>query len=300
MSMKQLSPTIAIFGNCHQVEKSKYVERVIRCLYEQGACVCVESYFMDFLRVHLPDCSLILSQLNTFDADQCEADLAISMGGDGTFLNTAEKIGLKNIPIIGVNTGRLGFLADVTPDEIENAMTRLVRGDYLVKHRSLLEARVEGKKLETSPYALNEIAVLKRDNSSLIEVSTWVNGEKLTNYIADGLIISTPTGSTGYSLSVGGPILDPESATIALAPVAPHSLTMRPIVLPDSDKIELKVHSRTRRYLIAIDGRNQSMPIDTKIYIQKAQHTIPVIKMYNQDFFDMLRKKMRWGEDSRV
>lgn len=290
---------IAIFGNTYQVEKCKYVESVVKALQKQGAQVVFEQRFLDFIQtVHPPKCHTMFD-FEGFRAEECDADLAISLGGDGTFLNTAEKLGRRHIPILGINMGRLGFLADVLPTDIEHAMIRVVEGRFSIKERSLIEAIVDDPELGIYPFALNEVALLKHDNSSLIEVETTVDGELLTNYLADGLIVCTPTGSTGYSLSVGGPILEPQSATFCLSPVAPHSLTMRPVVLRDDVTIDLRVKSRSGSFLIAIDGRSKSLPVNTMLHLRKADYTIPVVKMHPQDFFFMLREKMMWGKDQR-
>ncbi len=290
---------VALFGNTYQKEKCKYVEQVLCALLRQGVEVRIEHRFLQFLRSVLSPTGCTFDRFAPFHAAECEADLAISMGGDGTFLNTAEKIGRRRIPILGINTGHLGFLADVTPNDIETAVQRVVEGRYSVCERSLIEATVEGSDLEIYPYALNEVAVLKHDNSSLIEIGTWVDGELLTHYLADGLIICTPTGSTGYSLSVGGPVLEPQSATFCLSPVAPHSLTMRPVVLHDDVRITLRARSRSGSFLIAIDGRSKSLPEGTVIHLRRADYTTLVVKMHPRDFFFMLREKMMWGKDQR-
>lgn len=173
-------------------------------------------------------------------------------------------------------------------------------GNYTVKRRSLIAVEVEGYALDIYPYALNEVAVLKHDNSALIEVQTWVDEALMTNYVADGLLLCTPTGSTAYSLSVGGPIMDPQSATFCLSPVAPHSLTMRPVVLRDDMVVRWNVKSRSGNFLLAIDGRSQTFPAGTTVGLRKADYTVPIVKMHPQDFFFVLREKMMWGLDQRI
>lgn len=295
-----MQPTrIAIFGNPYQEEKSKNFEQVLVALRRQGLQISVEKRFLEFLKAKNIPGSLNLGDMTEFHAAECDADLAVSMGGDGTFLNTAEKIGHRRIPILGINTGRLGFLADVPPTDIDRALSQVMKGDYSLQERSLIEVVAEGCELGVYPFALNEVALLKHDNSSLIEVHTSVDGELLTNYLADGLIICTPTGSTGYSLSVGGPVLAPQSATFCLSPVAPHSLTMRPVVLRDDVTIDLRVKSRSGNFMIAIDGRSTSLPVGTNIRLRRAPYTIPVVKIHSQDFFCTLREKMMWGKDQR-
>lgn len=290
---------IMLFGNVYQTHKNQYVATILKKLEQLGVKICVEAEFAQFIETHL---HLSLCHCLCIESgDGCEADLAISIGGDGTFLGTAAKLGASGIPILGINTGRLGFLADVSPDSIESSLEALCRGDYVVETRSALQMRIEGKgeKLKHPAFALNEVAVLKHDNSSLIEVSTYINKNFLTNYLADGLIVTTPTGSTGYSLSVGGPILTPGSGTLCLSAVAPHSLTARPVVVRDDVNIRLEVRSRSHNFLLTADGRSQSLVEGTTVHICKAAYTVKVIKITHKHFFDTLREKMMWGADNR-
>ena len=225
--------------------------------------------------------------------------MVISMGGDGTFLKAASRVGRKNIPILGINTGRLGFLADISPEEMEETFNEIHENRYEVEERSVLQLKCDNEKLQRDPYALNEIAVLKRDSSSMISIHTAINGAPLTTYQADGLVIATPTGSTAYSLSVGGPIIVPHSKTIAITPVAPHSLNVRPIVIRDDWEITLHVESRNHNFLVAIDGRSEPCQENTELTICRADYTIKVVKRFNHIFFDTLRNKMMWGADVR-
>ena len=221
------------------------------------------------------------------------------MGGDGTFLDVASRVGDKEIPIIGINTGRLGFLASFSPDHIEETMADIYGGNFGVEAHSVLNISCDELELKNYPFALNEIAILKHDISSMISIHTDINDEYLTTYQADGLIISTPTGSTAYSLSVGGPIIVPQSDTISLTPVAPHSLNMRPLVLCDNSEISLRVESRSHSFLISLDGRSQSYPDNIHLRIRKAPYSVKVVTRQGQSFFSTLRKKMMWGADSR-
>ena len=220
------------------------------------------------------------------------------MGGDGTLLRTAAAIGNSITPILGINTGHLGFLADVSPANIDTTIEAFLNGYYTIEERSLLSVE-STQNLSVYPYALNEVAILKFDNSALIQVTAEVDGNLLTSYLADGLIICTPTGSTGYSLSVNGPIISPYSKTFCIAPIAPHSLNIRPVIVDDSSVITLKVTSRTQKFLMAIDGRSQVMDETTTIVLKKAPYTIRVMKIKHQHFFDTLRDKMGWGADQR-
>ena len=234
-----------------------------------------------------------------FEGNDFEADMVLSMGGDGTFLRAASYVGNKNIPILGINTGRLGFLADVSPEEMEDTFKDIYNHNYKVEDRSVLQVISNGQPLKGYPCGLNEIAVLKRDSSSMITIHTSINGAYLTTYQADGLVIATPTGSTAYSLSIGGPVIVPHSNTIAITPVAPHSLNVRPIVINDDWEITLDVESRSHNFLVAIDGRSETCREGTRLNIRKADYNIKVVKRPNHVFFHTLRDKMMWGADGR-
>lgn len=234
------------------------------------------------------------------DGDDFTADMVISIGGDGTFLKAARRVGRKGIPILGINTGRLGFLADISPEEMEETFNEIHAGRYSVEERSVLQLICNDTHLQECPYALNEIAVLKRDSSSMISIRTAINGAFLNTYQADGLVIATPTGSTAYSLSVGGPIIVPHSNTIAITPVAPHSLNVRPIVIRDDWEITLDVESRSHNFLVAIDGRSETCKETTQLTIRRADYSVKVVKRFNHVFFDTLRTKMMWGADGRA
>ena len=231
-----------------------------------------------------------------------DVDMVISMGGDGTFLRAAERVGSLGIPIVGINTGHLGFLADVQTDEIEAFLSSVHRGDYSVRSRSVLRVEVlppefpqsAGQNCQLS-FALNEVAVTKHDSASMIGIHTYVNGEALTTYHGDGLLVATPTGSTAYSLSAGGPIIHPQSSVMLLTAVAPHSLNMRPIIISDDSTVELVVDSRSGRFLIAIDGTSRSVEAGTRILLSKAPYRINVVKQTGSTWFSTLRQKMMWG-----
>ena len=226
-------------------------------------------------------------------------DYVISMGGDGTFLEAANKVGGREIPILGVNMGRLGFLADVLPSEIETTLDHVLRGDHIIEDHTVIKLETNGETVECNPFALNDIAVLKRDSASMISIRAYVNGDFLVNYQADGLIIATPTGSTAYSLSNGGPIIVPQSGSLCITPVAPHSLNIRPIVINDTSVIELEVCSRSHNFLVAVDGRSMKMAEETRLTIRKAPYTIKLIKLKSQRYFSTLHEKLMWGADTR-
>lgn len=282
----------ALFGNTYQTKKSAHIATLLETLHAYGAELYIDREFYIFLPEEL---TRKYPPHGIFEGGDFDADMVISMGGDGTFLKSAMRVGNRNIPILGINTGRLGFLADISPEEIKETFHEICNGHYQVEDRSVLHLHNDGLSARGYPYALNEIAVLKRDSSSMISIHTHINGALLTTYQADGLVISTPTGSTAYSLSVGGPIMVPHADTIAITPVAPHSLNIRPIVVRDDWEITLEVESRSHNFLVAIDGRSESYQEGIRLTITKADYCIKVVKRYNHIFFKTLREKMMWG-----
>lgn len=281
----------ALFGNRYQASKSIYLERILKTLQDHSVHFCVENEFAAFITSEL---GIPLSDMDCFKSNDFDADIAISVGGDGTFLSTVAKLHGRDIPVLGVNTGRLGFLADVDPAHFAEALQALQEGRYRTETHSLIQTQTTTEGLQIPPFALNEIALLKHDNSSTIDIFVEVNGETLTRYVADGLVVSTPTGSTGYNLSSGGPIIHPGADVFCLTPVAPHSLSIRPIVLPDSVTITLRVKSRMGRYLLAIDGRSKSLPDNVTISLQRAQWNVRVLKIFHTEYFNTLREKLGW------
>ena len=267
----------ALFGNEFQAKKAASTQKVIDTLSALGGDVVVE-----------PSCD-----------ENFHADFAISIGGDGTFLKTASIVGAKGIPIIGVNIGRLGFLADVRDDEIEQAFSAIYEGRYRIEEHAVISLTAEGVPQDFIPHALNDIAVMKRDNASMITIYACVDGDPLVTYQADGLVVSTPTGSTAYNLSNGGPIMLSQTEVLCLTPIAPHSLSIRPIVVPNDCVIELEVESRSHNFLVAVDGRSATLDEQVRIRISKADHKVKIVKRESENFFSTLREKMMWGKDVR-
>lgn len=287
----------AFFGNEYQAKKSQAVYKIIAFLQQRKAEILMDKPFYEFITQGQ---RLDISVTRVFEDDDFEADFAVSMGGDGTLLETAARVGAKEIPIIGVNIGRLGFLAAVNPSEIENAFGAVYGGDYIVKEHTVIKLETEGGgEVMTSPYALNDIALLKRDNASMISIRTSINDEYLMTYQADGIIVTTPTGSTAYSLSNGGPVIAPGTETLCLTAVAPHSLTVRSIVLPDNCVITMKVESRSHNFLAAVDGRSVSLDDGTVVRISKAAYAARIVRFSDMRYFTTLREKMMWGLDQR-
>jgi NAD+ kinase len=228
-----------------------------------------------------------------------KVDMLFSIGGDGTFLEAVTYVRDTEIPIVGINSGRLGFLADISRDELPAALAEIESGQYQVKKLSLLELISPENIAGDFNYALNEFAVHKRDSSSMITIHTYLNNEYLNSYWADGLIVSTPTGSTAYSLSVGGPIMHPASQGIIITPIAPHNLTVRPLVIPDNMELTLKVEGRGGKFLASLDSRSVVVKDCTELKIRKAGFTINMVERTNQSFYSTLRNKLMWGADRR-
>ena len=285
---------IAIFGSKHQ--KKEQVEKLFRILIDNEAEIYLQEKFFNYLRdvLHLQYTIAGIIKDSDFDAD-----IVISIGGDGTFLRTASVIGKRDIPILGINAGRLGFLADVGEDDLEDTFQDIFTGNYRIEHRSQLQLSTEHKDYHGFNYALNEIAILKQDTASMVTVHAHINGEYLNSYEADGLIVATPTGSTAYALSVGGPVMEPTASNFIMAAVAPHSLSNRPLVVSDSSIITLDIESRSNSFLISLDGRSNVFKTGTRLLIRKADFTLKVIKRRENTFFDTLRNKLKWGVDPR-
>ena len=286
----------ALFGKEFQAGKTVSIHRLIDSLKARGAEIYIERTFFRYITSAL---GMAVELSGVFDHYNFDGDFVISIGGDGTFLRAASMVGSKATPIIGVNTGRLGFLADIHPDEIDHAIAEIADGHYAVEPHAVIMVEADGEIIEGSPFALNDIAVLKRDNAAMISVRTCINGEYLVTYQADGLIVSTPTGSTAYGLSNGGPIIVPDADILCLTPVAPHSLNVRPIVINDDSEITLEVESRSHNFLVAIDGRSEKLLESTRLTIRKAPYTINIVKRDSRSYFSTLREKMMWGADHR-
>lgn len=292
---------IAIFGKRRQSpDDISHIVALIDRLAELGIFVSIDSRFFEAMT------KATVSPLQAddiFDDDDFSADFCFSIGGDGTFLRTARRVAAKEIPIIGFNTGHLGFLAEQSIAEAPRMTERLLEGDYTVESRSLLECKGIGRNMrgvmEDRGFALNEIAILRQDTASMITVNTRLDGMPVASYQGDGLIVSTPTGSTAYNLSVGGPIVQPTAPCWVLSPIAPHSLTMRPLVVADSHEIDIDVESRTDTYRVTLDGRSFILPIDTRLLLRRAPFVTKIVHTPNHNFIEILREKLLWGISKR-
>lgn len=287
---------IAVFGNQYQDNRVDVIGQLFDILLLSGAYVEVEEGFYAYVKRSCPGIEVVRLEAGA----PLTADVVVSVGGDGTFLRAASWVGDREIPIVGVNTGHLGYLSDVSIDDITQMMRRIVSGDYRVECRSLIEVTADSGEPLLQKYALNEVAVLKHDSLSMLYIDAVIDGVPLSTYVGDGLIVATPTGSTAYNLSVGGPIMHPACRSLVLSPVAAHSLTMRPLVVPDNVEITLGMRSdRSQTFMLSVDGVSMPMPINSKLRLRKASHCVKVIIRNEHDFAGTLRSKLMWGKDVR-
>lgn len=289
---------IAVYSQYYKGNEASF-SALLEALSKKTSEVFVEENFFQLITEQLDFKTSV--PIKTFQALDESFDLLISIGGDGTILRAITYVSNLAIPIIGVNTGRLGFLATIQNNRIESAIDSIFEGNYKISERSLLcvETNPENEDLTQLNFALNEIAISRKNTTSMITVETHLDGEYLTSYWADGLIVSTPTGSTGYSLSCGGPVISPAAKSFAITPIAPHNLNARPLIIPDHTQIQLKVDGREDFYLISLDSRIATLHNSTIVTIKKADFKIKMIELYSESFIDTLRKKLLWGEDKR-
>jgi NAD+ kinase len=288
----------AIFGQYYQNNTDEIVEKVLSFFNNKGCEAIIEEQFYSQLKIKNSFSCKTFSSHSELEHDIIAL---ISIGGDGTILRAVTYVRDKNIPIVGINAGRLGFLATVQIENIEEFLEEVINGNYRISKRSLLSLRCEPRNPDLTDlnFALNEITVSRKDTTSMITIETCLNNEYLTSYWADGLIISTPTGSTGYSLSCGGPILTPEVNSLVITPIAPHNLNARPLVIPDDTEIKLTVSGRENEYLVSLDSRITSVTNETTLFINKSGFQINLIEFNKEGFLPTIRKKLLWGEDRR-
>lgn len=287
-----MSMRIAVYGSRHQGSFITPVNRLLTTLAESGAQLTIHRKLFECLEQNgaEPPLSARITSSTRF-----EADLALSVGGDGTFLNTARWVSGKEIPILGINTGHLGFLSGIDIDSIESLPNLILNRDYDVENRTMLMAEGNGIHESMRPYALNEVALLKCDSASMITVAVSINGLGAVDYKCDGLIISTPTGSSGYNLSVGGPLMQPTTPALTISPIAPHSLTMRPLVISDTATIRVKVTSRSEHFHLSLDGKSRLMPEGAELTVSRAPFVTRIAHTRGHNFIDTLRAKLLWG-----
>lgn len=280
---------IAIFGNAMKAETLSEVTHLIEFMQLRDVSILLSQELRQELNLRE------FPEFNPETASDEGIDFALSVGGDGTFLTTAAQVGSSNVPIVGINCGKLGFLAEVRTSDVDVIMDQLIQGKYTIEKRGVLQVAASDNRLIPYPYALNEIAIMKQGLSSMIAIETQVNGSPLTTYAADGLVISTPTGSTAYNMSVGGPLMVPQARGILLSPIASHSLNVRPLVIPDDWKLDMKISSRNGNYLVSVDGRSLTITDDITLHIEKAQRTIKLVQVGEHSFIQSLKEKLSWG-----
>ena len=289
---------IAIFGKKFGVEFREKCDILFRLLAENSVEVVIYRPFYDFLK---KEKNISVEANNFFDShlNLPDSNLIFSIGGDGTFLETVTYIRDRNIPIVGINSGRMGFLADISMQELPEAISEIINGKFNIRKVDLLRIDTETDVFGDMNFAMNELAIHKRDSASMITIHTYLNDSYLNSYWADGLIIATPIGSTAYSLSVGGPIVHPLCKEFIISPIAPHNLSVRPLVVPNTSKITLKVESRRDKFMASLDLRSKIVENKVAVHIRKADFTVSVAERINNDFFATLRTKLMWGADKR-
>ncbi len=291
---------VAIYGQYYQNSTEPIIKDIFVFFNRNHVEMIIEA---DFLKL-LYEKKIVAKEYKTFSSHtelDSTFDMLLSIGGDGTILRAATLVRDSGIPILGVNAGRLGFLASVQKENIENFLQFVIEKKYTISPRSLLSLQCipENEELKDLNFAMNEISVSRKDTTSMITIDTSLNDEHLNSYWADGLIIATPTGSTGYSLSCGGPILTPDVDSFVITPIAPHNLNARPLVIPDTKEIKLKVTGREEFYLISLDSRIASVRNESVLIIKKTPFKINMVEIPDETFLKTLRNKLLWGEDKR-
>lgn len=288
---------IGIHGKDFQSKSARFIEKLLDLLKQKK----VDTWVSDKVLKQIKSSRLASYKIKSFDHESHlrSLDFFFSIGGDGTMLESVTYIGKAEVPILGVNTGRLGFLATTGRDEMENALEHLFKGNYKIDSRSILKLISAPKLFGSLNFALNDFTIMKKDTSSMITVHVYVDGELLNSYWSDGVIVSTPTGSTGYSLSCGGPLVYPRSESLIITPVSPHNLGTRPIVLSDKSEISFQIEGRSKRYLVSLDSRFETIDGTVKLKIRRENFSAKLIQLPGQSYFDTLRQKLNWGLDLR-
>jgi len=288
---------IAIHGKSFQSDIKPTIESIFKILEKYNCQVEISSIYVEYLTSQncLP---------NNFEVYQTtegpqQPDFVWSIGGDGTLLETLTHVREKEYPILGINTGRLGFLATVSPNQVEHALSHLVEGKYTIEDRVLVKVSSPNDIFPDVQVGLNEVGIMKTDSSSMIVIKAYLNGEYLNTYWADGLIVSTATGSTGYSLSVGGPLVMPTSDNFIIAPMSPHNLNVRPLVIPSQSKLRFEISSRSQNFLVSLDARSKPVEGHIAIEVEQATYFAKLVKIHGDDFLQTLRSKLNWGLDVR-
>lgn len=289
---------IAIYGRDFNDSVLPFVQEVFDALTENKITILIYQRYNNFIKskIRLPN------EVQTFNSHQelvDHADVLLSLGGDGTLLDTLSLIRNSQIPVIGINFGRLGFLASINKNEIKNAIEALVNKEYSLDKRSILSIESQNSLFGEENFALNDITIHRRDNSAMMIIHAFMDGEFINSYWADGLIIATPTGSTAYSLSCGGPIILPNAQNFVITPVAPHNLNVRPIIVPDHVTLTFEIEARSTKFLVSCDSRTETVDRSVKITVSKAKFNVNLIRLNNESYLTTLRNKLLWGIDTR-
>ncbi|MFB9861784.1 NAD kinase [Rufibacter immobilis] len=288
---------IAIVGKPVKEEVVPFVRRLFDLLLSQGITVLVADHFAESLVPFTP----LPAQMDTFtrETNLFDVNYVLSLGGDGTLLDTVTYVGALQIPILGINMGRLGFLASLPYEQLDLAIDSLLKGHFTLEDRSLIHLDSDQEVFDGKNFGLNEFTILKRDTSSMIAVHTYIDGEYLNSYWADGLIVATPTGSTGYSLSCGGPVMMPQTNNFVISPVCPHNLNVRPLVVSDKSVISFEIEGRSTRYLVSLDSRSKPVDASIQLAVRREDFNARLVKLNQVNFLTTLRTKMHWGLDQR-
>jgi NAD+ kinase len=289
---------VVLFGKDYKKDFESYAKILIQKLLDYNTEVFIHSDILRYYSNLVKENSRLHIFFGREDLPETY-DFFISIGGDGTFLEAITYVRDSGIPVIGINSGRLGFLANISKTEIADSVDAIANKQFTIEKRTLLELKTDMNLFGKDNYALNELTIHKKDSSAMITVHTFMNEEFLNSYWADGLIVSTPTGSTAYSLSVGGPLVLPNSRNFIIAPIAPHNLTVRPLVIPDEFELTLEVEGRNKQFLLALDSRSEFINEGIQLKVKKADFELSVIKLPGQTYYKTLRNKLMWGVDNR-
>lgn len=288
---------IALHGKTISKETCPYIQEVVDELYARKAQVFFSQHFLKEIRRY----NVGIQKAETFTRQDSlqQMDFMFSLGGDGTLLDTITYVGEAETPLVGINTGRLGFLATTPKDRVKAVIDALYNGQFTYDYRTLIRLDADYDLFEGMNFGLNEFAILKKDTSSMIVVHAYIDGEFLNSYWADGLIVATPTGSTGYSLSCGGPLVLPQSHNFIVTPVSPHNLYVRPMVVSDNSVLSFEIEGRSKNFLVALDSRSRTVSASVQMAVRKENFRAKLVKLTGYNFFDTLRQKLNWGLDNR-
>jgi NAD+ kinase len=288
---------IAIHGRDPQQKSTQFIESVIDYLHKQEVDIIASDKFLANLR----STAIRKYGIKTFnhDVNLKNVNFFLSIGGDGTLLESVTYVGKSGVPILGINTGRLGFLATISREGVRSAIDNLLEGNFQTDERTLLHLSSNPPLFGNTPFALNDLTIMKKDSSSMITVHVFVDGELLNSYWADGIVVATPTGSTGYSLSCGGPLIYPHSESLVITPVSPHNLAARPIVISENSEISFQIEGRSKKFLVSLDSRYETVDANVKLSVKKEKFRIKLVLLPGYTYFKTLRQKLNWGLDIR-